>query len=158
MKKITSELSRVDNCRFPRWGPQNSTHYWQEMYSACQMTVCLAMLFSPIPLLSRSDIEVDSTARELYVKIGEYRRKINRSPRNADEYQALLKDSAIAEHALDTGHKTDLENVEVLRRGPRFTSHGLVAEAVEIAKHPSVNRIEGGELASMWTTASDQSS
>ncbi|KER28028.1 hypothetical protein T265_05073 [Opisthorchis viverrini] len=77
--------------------------------------------------------------------------KIRRPPRNADEYQALLKDSAIAEHALDTGHKIDLENVEVLRRGLRSTSHRLIAEAVEIAKHPSVNRMKGVELASVIT-------
>ncbi|KER21172.1 hypothetical protein T265_10449 [Opisthorchis viverrini] len=50
-----------------------------------------------------------STVRELHIGIGEHSRK-NRPPRNADEYQALLEDSAIAEHALDTGHKTDLEN------------------------------------------------
>ncbi|KER27952.1 hypothetical protein T265_05151 [Opisthorchis viverrini] len=34
----------------------------------------------------------------------------------------------------------------------------LMAEAVEIAKHPGVNRPEGVELASVWRTVLDQSS
>ncbi|KER32089.1 hypothetical protein T265_01718 [Opisthorchis viverrini] len=79
-------------------------------------------------------VYIGQTARELHIRIEGYIRKTNRPPRNADEYQALLKDSAIAEHALDTGL--------------RFTSQRLMAEAVEIAKHPSVNRMEGVELAS----------
>ncbi|GAA50220.1 phospholipid-translocating ATPase [Clonorchis sinensis] len=103
-------------------------------------------------------VYMGQTARELHIRIGEHNRKINKPPRNADEYRALLKDSAIAEHALDTGHKIDLENVEVLRRGLRSTSQRLMAEAVEIAKHPSVNRIEGVELARVWRTVLDQSS
>ncbi|GAA54271.1 hypothetical protein CLF_113233, partial [Clonorchis sinensis] len=103
-------------------------------------------------------VYIGQTARELHTRIVEHKRKINKPPRNADEYRALLKDSAIAEHALDTGHKIDLENVEVLRRGLRSTSQRLMAEAVEIAKHPSVNRIEGVELARVWRTVLDQSS
>ncbi|KER24710.1 hypothetical protein T265_07706 [Opisthorchis viverrini] len=62
------------------------------------------------------------TVRELHIRVGKHSRKIKRPPRNADEYQALLKDSAFAEHALDTGHKIDLGNVEALRRGLRLTS------------------------------------
>ncbi|GAA52506.1 hypothetical protein CLF_108188 [Clonorchis sinensis] len=103
-------------------------------------------------------VYIGQTARELHTRIGEHKRKINRPPRNADEYRALLKDSAIAEHTLDTGHKIDLENVEVLGRGMRSTSQRLMAEAVEIAKHPSVNRIEGVELARVWRTVLHQSS
>ncbi|GAA52086.1 hypothetical protein CLF_107319 [Clonorchis sinensis] len=103
-------------------------------------------------------VYIGQTARELHTRIRQHKRKINKPPRNADEYRALLKDSAIAEHALDTGHKIDLENVEVLRRGLRSTSQRLMAEAVEIAKHPSVNRIEGVELARVWRTVLDQSS
>ncbi|GAA55951.1 hypothetical protein CLF_109444 [Clonorchis sinensis] len=103
-------------------------------------------------------VYIGQTARELHTRIVEHKRKINKPPRNADEYRALLKDSAIAEHALDTGHKIDLENVEVLRRGLRSASQRLMAEAVEIAKHPSVNRIEGVELARVWRTVLDQSS
>ncbi|GAA50825.1 hypothetical protein CLF_105107, partial [Clonorchis sinensis] len=103
-------------------------------------------------------IYIGQTARELHTRIGEHKREINRPPRNAYEYRALLKDSAIAEHALDTGYRIDLENVEVLRRGLRSTSQRLMAEAVGIARHSSVNRIEGVELASLWRTVLDQSS
>ncbi|KER29433.1 hypothetical protein T265_03900 [Opisthorchis viverrini] len=42
----------------------------------------------------------------------------------------------MAEHALEMGHKIDLD-VEVLRRGLRSTPQKLVAEALEIAKHPN---------------------
>ncbi|KAG5452035.1 hypothetical protein CSKR_110643 [Clonorchis sinensis] len=80
-----------------------------------------------------------------HTRIGEHRRKIDRSPRKADEYRTLLKDSAIAEIALDTGQKIDVENVGVLREGLRFTSQRLMIEVVEIAKHLSINRIEGVE-------------
>ncbi|GAA52173.1 calmodulin [Clonorchis sinensis] len=103
-------------------------------------------------------VYIGQTARELHTRVGEHRRKINRSPRNAGEDRALLKDSAIAEHALDTGNKIDLENVEVLRRGLRSTTLRLMAEAVEIAKHFSVNRIEGVELGGVWRTVLHQSS
>ncbi|KER26356.1 hypothetical protein T265_06401 [Opisthorchis viverrini] len=48
------------------------------------------------------------------------------------------------------GHRIDLENVEVLRRGLRFTPHRLTAEAVEITRHYSVNRMEGAELPTVW--------
>ncbi|GAA51623.1 hypothetical protein CLF_106479 [Clonorchis sinensis] len=107
-------------------------------------------------------VYMGQTARELHTRIGEHKRKINRPPRNADEYQALIKDSAIAEHALDCARiwnlDLNLENVEVFRRGLRSTSQRLMAEAVEIVKHPSVNRIEGVELVSVWRTALEQSS
>ncbi|GAA50763.1 hypothetical protein CLF_105016 [Clonorchis sinensis] len=48
----------------------------------------------------------------------------------------------MAVHALDTGRTIDLDNVEVLRQRLRFTPQRLIAEAVEITKHYSVNRIE----------------
>ncbi|KER32553.1 hypothetical protein T265_01427 [Opisthorchis viverrini] len=54
--------------------------------------------------------------------------------------------------------KVYLENVEVLRRGLRSMSHRLIAEAVEITKHPNVNRMQGVELASVWRTVLDRSS
>ncbi|KER22161.1 hypothetical protein T265_09668 [Opisthorchis viverrini] len=99
-------------------------------------------------------VPIGQTAREPHIRVGENGRKIIRPPRNADEYQALLKDSAIA---LDTGHKIDLENVEVLRRGLRSTSQRPISKGVKIAKHPSINRIEGMELTSVWRTVLDQS-
>ena len=51
----------------------------------------------------------------------------------------------MASHALDTGHRVDLQNIEILKCGLR-----LIAEAVEITKHPCVNRIEGAELRAVW--------
>ncbi|GAA53624.1 hypothetical protein CLF_110644, partial [Clonorchis sinensis] len=74
-------------------------------------------------------VYIGQTARELHIRIGEHKRKINKPLRNADEYRALPKDSTIVEHALDMEHKIDLENVEVLRRGLRSTSQRLMAEA-----------------------------
>ncbi|GAA48528.1 hypothetical protein CLF_101717 [Clonorchis sinensis] len=100
-------------------------------------------------------VYIGQTARELHTRTGEHKRSINRPPRNIGEYQAIVDDSAMAGHALDTGHRIHLENVDILRRGLRFTPQRLVAEAVEIAKHPSVNRIEGVELASVWRAVLD---
>ncbi|KER19067.1 hypothetical protein T265_15675, partial [Opisthorchis viverrini] len=72
---------------------------------------------------------IGQTARELHTRIGEHKRRINKPSRNAEEYQTLVKDSAMAVHVLDTGHRVDLENVEVLRQGLRFTPQWLVAKA-----------------------------
>ncbi|KER22185.1 hypothetical protein T265_09656 [Opisthorchis viverrini] len=90
------------------------------------------------------------TVRELHTRIGEHKRRINKPLGNVEEYQTLVKDSAMAAHAVDTGHRVDLKNLEFLRRGLRFTPQRLRAEAMEITKHHSVNRIEGVELASVW--------
>ncbi|GAA51286.1 hypothetical protein CLF_105845 [Clonorchis sinensis] len=87
-------------------------------------------------------VYIGQTARELYTRIGEHKRRINKPPKNAIECRMLVRDSAMAVHALDTGHTIDLDNVEVLRQGLRFTPQRLIAEAVEITKHHSVNRIE----------------
>ncbi|KER33261.1 hypothetical protein T265_00771 [Opisthorchis viverrini] len=100
-------------------------------------------------------VYIGQTARELHTRIGEHKRRSNKPPRIAEEYQTLVKDSAMVVHALDTEHRIDLENVEVLRRGLRFTPQRLIAEAVEITKHHSVNRIEDVELASEWKAVLD---
>ncbi|GAA51242.1 hypothetical protein CLF_105761 [Clonorchis sinensis] len=103
-------------------------------------------------------VYIGQTARELHTRIGEHKRRINKPPKNAIEYQMLVKDSAMVVHALDTGHTIDLDNVEVLRQGLRFTPQRLIAEAVENIKHHSVNRIEGVELASIWKAVFDKRS
>ncbi|KAG5451366.1 hypothetical protein CSKR_105313 [Clonorchis sinensis] len=83
-------------------------------------------------------VYIGQTVRELHTRIGEHKRSINRPPRNIDEYQAIVNDSAMAGYALHTGHRIDLENGNILRRGLRFTPQRLVAEAVEVAKLPSI--------------------
>ncbi|KER21876.1 hypothetical protein T265_09906 [Opisthorchis viverrini] len=45
------------------------------------------------------------TVGELQTRIGQHRRKSNRSPRGPYEYRALLKDAALMERELDTGRK-----------------------------------------------------
>ena len=95
-------------------------------------------------------VYIGQTARELHVQINEHKKRINKPPRNPQEYQAIIRDSAIAGHALDTGHKIDLDNIEILRRGLRSTPQRLVGEALEIMKHNSVNKIEGPELPGAW--------
>ncbi|GAA57796.1 hypothetical protein CLF_113209, partial [Clonorchis sinensis] len=80
-------------------------------------------------------VYIRQTARELHTRIGDHKRRMNRPPRNAEEYQTLSKDSLMAEHALDRGHRIDLEGMEVSRRRLRFTPQRLIAEAVEITKH-----------------------
>ncbi|KER27051.1 hypothetical protein T265_05815 [Opisthorchis viverrini] len=61
--------------------------------------------------------------------------------------------TAMAVHVFDTGHRISPENVEVSRRGLRFTLQRLIAEAVENTKRHSVNKIDGLELASLRKTA-----
>ncbi|KER24961.1 hypothetical protein T265_07470 [Opisthorchis viverrini] len=59
----------------------------------------------------------------------------------------------------DYGNDDDyLKNVEVLVRGVRFKPQRLVAEAVEITRHHSVNRIEGVDLVSLWKAVLDKPS
>lgn len=92
-------------------------------------------------------IYIGQTARELRTRTAEHRRCMSRPPKNDIEHRAVVRNSAIAMYALDTGHEVDLDNVEVVRRGLRVTSQTLTAEAVEIANADDcVNRIEGVEI------------
>ena len=62
-----------------------------------------------------------------------------------------MKDSAIACHAMDTGHAIDFANTKVLRQGLENPSERLCAEAIEIMKsHSAINRLEGIELSDVW--------
>ena len=84
----------------------------------------------------------------------EHKRRIKKAPKCELEYQMLVRDSAIAEHALDTGHSIDVENVEIVSRGISCIAERLIAEAVEIAKEKdAVNKVDGVELSSIWRTA-----
>ena len=97
---------------------------------------------------------IGQTARELNTRVSEHKRRIGKRPRNMEDYNKLVRDSAIAEHALDTGHAVDLDNVKVIRRGLRSTSERLLAEAVEITKcKEAINRVEGVEIPLVWRTA-----
>jgi hypothetical protein len=94
---------------------------------------------------------IGQTARELHTRITEHKRRINKPVRNERDYQILLKDSAIAGHALDTDHKIDLNNVEVIGRGFKSARHRLTAEAIAIVKsNKAVNRMDGTELSGVW--------
>ena len=94
---------------------------------------------------------IGQTARELLTRITEHKRRINKPVRSELDYQILLKDSAIAGHALDTGHNIDLKNVEVIGRGFKSARHRLTAEAIEIIKsNKAVNRMDGTELSGVW--------
>ena len=92
-------------------------------------------------------VYIGQTARELHTRVQEHRRRLGRPPRSEPEYQAMIRDSVIAGHALDTGHSIDLDNVEIIRQGMKFTPHRLIGEAIEISKATnSLNKIEGVEL------------
>ncbi|KER29234.1 hypothetical protein T265_04082 [Opisthorchis viverrini] len=78
-----------------------------------------------------TEVYMGQTVTELHNRIGGYKRRINKPPRNAEEYQTLINDSAMAVDAFDTGHRIDLENVEVLRRGLRFRPQWLIAEIAQ---------------------------
>ena len=94
---------------------------------------------------------VRQTARELGVRVAEHRRRTRRFPRNQIEYNTLIKASAIAGHALDTGHSIDFSDIKILKRGFKCPMERLYAEAVEITKsQAAINRIEGVELSGTW--------
>ena len=96
-------------------------------------------------------VYIGQTARELGVRIAEHRRRTQRFPRNLMEYNALIKDSAIAGHALDTGHTINFSEIKILRQGFRCPMERMYAEAIEITKSRSaVNRIDGVELSGAW--------
>ena len=87
--------------------------------------------------------------------MAEHRRKAQRFPRNKVEYDMLVKDSAIACHALDTGHAIDFTNTKILRQGLESPSERLCAEAIEIMKsHSAINRLDGIELSGVCKTLS----
>ncbi|GAA55060.1 hypothetical protein CLF_106601 [Clonorchis sinensis] len=46
-------------------------------------------------------VDIRQTARELHTRIRQHKRRINKLPKNADEYEALVKESATAGHDLD---------------------------------------------------------
>lgn len=65
-----------------------------------------------------------------------------------------MRSSAIAEHALYTGHAIDLDNATIIRKGFRRFEERKVLEAVEIIKASNlVNRSNGLELSSIWREA-----
>ncbi|KER19865.1 hypothetical protein T265_11467 [Opisthorchis viverrini] len=92
---------------------------------------------------------IGQASRKLHSRIDEHKPCINRPSGNKHEYLVIVNDSAMAGRTLDVEHRIDMENVDILRRGLRFTSQRLVAEVMEIANYPSVNRVEGVELANL---------
>ncbi|KER22497.1 hypothetical protein T265_09422 [Opisthorchis viverrini] len=74
-----------------------------------EMVSIVLELDCPVNTEPRSQVIIKSTVEKAdrdvaHIRIGEHSRKINRPPRNVDKYQALLGDSATAEHALDSGY------------------------------------------------------
>lgn len=66
--------------------------------------------------------------------------------------------SAVAEHALETGHKFDFDQIRVVSREDRFFPR-LIMESIEIHKHPdNINRDDGLRLKSSWYPALKTSS
>ncbi|KER22295.1 hypothetical protein T265_09581 [Opisthorchis viverrini] len=62
--------------------------------------------------------------------IGDRKRSIIRPPRNVDEHQAIIKDSTMAGHAIDTGHRIDSENTRAIWQYPSphmLPSSGMAA-------------------------------
>ena len=104
-----------------------------------------------IKCIDCSGVYIGQTAWELHVRLKEHQRKLKKTPRNEQEYQALVRESAIACHSLDTGHKVDLDNVEIIRRGIKFAPQRLITEALEITRaQNSLNKVEGVELSKVW--------
>ena len=98
-----------------------------------------------------NSIYIGQTMRELNVRVAEHKRRASKPPRNHYDYQRMLKDSAIARHAIDTGHSIDFQNVRIIKQGFTSGQERLYAEAIEIAKAKnSLNRMDGLEIPNTW--------
>nr|CAH8853292.1 unnamed protein product [Trichobilharzia regenti] len=100
---------------------------------------------------------IGESSRQVKVRVNEPRLCTKRPPRNEVELKSLEKRSAIAIHAIDSGHKIDFDNVEIL--GRRFHSHKerLTSEALHILTTlNAVNRKEGIALSPIWQTLMKQ--
>ena len=94
---------------------------------------------------------IGQTARELSSRLAEHRRKSTKPPRNKLEYDTLVRSSAIAGHALDTGHAIAFDNCRIIRKNIKNQRERLYAEAIEIKKSQSaINRVEGVEISGIW--------
>lgn len=56
-----------------------------------------------------------NNARELRTRLVEHKSHIARPPWNEPRYWDQLRDLALAMHALDTDHETNLDTVEIVR-------------------------------------------
>ncbi|MGL5624125.1 reverse transcriptase domain-containing protein [Cetobacterium sp.] len=101
-----------------------------------------------IPCKDCDAIYVGQTNRELGIRIAEHRRLTKRAPRNNEDYQTLIKKSAIALHAFDTGHKVDFDNVKIVKCGFNNNHERLYAETIEISKQTTraINRADAIDL------------
>ena len=88
---------------------------------------------------------------ELHTRVKEHQRKIKKPPKNEPEYQALIRESALANHVLDTAHNIDFDRVEVISKNLKSTPQRLIREALEITKSVnSLNKVEGIQPSGVW--------
>ena len=94
---------------------------------------------------------IGQTARELSSRLAEHRRRATKPPKNKFEYDTLVRNSAIAGHALDTGHTIDFSDSQIIVSNIVNHKERLYAKAIEIKKSQlAINRVEGIEISGIW--------
>jgi hypothetical protein len=94
---------------------------------------------------------VGQTSREIKTRCSEHKQKCKHPPRNFEEHNRLKRDSAIAEHALMTGHDVDFDNPVILQKDFKCYKQRLHAEATQILLNKSaINRTHGVEISQIW--------
>ncbi|VDQ13132.1 unnamed protein product [Trichobilharzia regenti] len=75
-------------------------------------------------------IYIGQTSREIKIRRNEHRRASVRPPRNPVELEKPEKSSAIGLHAIESGHKIDFDNIEIIQK-KHFRNHEerLLSEA-----------------------------
>ncbi|CAH8865979.1 unnamed protein product [Trichobilharzia szidati] len=100
---------------------------------------------------------IGESSRQMKVRVNEHRLCTKRPPRNEVELKSLEKRSAIAMHAIESGHKIDFDNVEILGRGFHSHKERLTSEALHIlTTSNAVNRKDGIDLSPIWQTLMKQ--
>ncbi|VDP43754.1 unnamed protein product [Schistosoma mattheei] len=87
---------------------------------------------------------VGERSRQLNVRLKEQKQYLKNVPKSSADLKKLENKSAIALHALETGHKINFEGTEILQKGFNTHKERLTAEALYIrANKNSLNREDG---------------
>ncbi|MGL5622491.1 GIY-YIG nuclease family protein, partial [Cetobacterium sp.] len=96
---------------------------------------------------------VGQTARQLGVRMKEHERCTHTLPKTPEEWKKIESDSAIALHAIVSGHTLDVQKTRILKQGFKSFKHRLTTETLLINTTANVvNRSEGAELSPIWLT------
>ena len=104
-----------------------------------------------IKCLECDAIYIGQTSREIKIRRNEHRRASIRPRRNPVELEKLGKLSAIGLHAIESGHKIDFDNIEIIQKNFRNHKERLISETLHIKWNPNcLNRNDGLKQNLTW--------